>query len=188
MRIITSVKSYKAFKFLDCSFWKNTKGATAVEFALIAPVFFSLVFSALELGFLTAKATLLDLAASETSKAIYIGSVNSGSVSVDDLKDQICDRVSILDSDCINNITVELTPIADFDALPTTDVVCRDSDVVIQPVVTFTPGTSNETVFMRICLTTNVYFPGIGFGLNMNKTETGKTQIVSSIAFANEPF
>lgn len=167
---------------------KDNQGVTAVEFALIGPIFFSLMFSSLELGFVLAKEALLDSAASEISRTIYTGSVTSGVVTQDQLKDAVCEKISIIYSDCKDNLSIELTTITDFTSLPDTDAICHDSDEPIKPAVTFNPGASNNIVFMRICLTTNVYTPGMGLGLSFPKTSTGKLQLVSALAFSNEPF
>ena len=188
MKHSTNKYSLNIFNSLAKKLWNNNEGATAVEFALIGPVFFALLFSTFELGVLTVKSTLLELAAAEASKKIYIGAVSTGGVTSEDLQESICERISYIDSNCRDNLTLELTPISDFNSIPNTDATCTDSDVEIKPTVTFTPGNSNETVYMRICLTTNVNIPGIGFGLSLVKTETGKTQLVSALAFSNEPF
>ena len=176
------------FKFWARKLWKNNEGATAVEYALIAPVFFALLFSVFELGTLSTKTVLLDLAAAKTSKNIYIGSVSSGSLTKEDLEKSICDTISLIDTNCRGNLTVELTKITDFNSVPATDAKCVDADVPIKPTVAFNPGVDDEIIYMRICLTTKVLMPGIGFGLSMLKTDTGKTQLVTSLAFKNEPF
>lgn len=179
---------FSQFNSWSKKFYKNKDGATAVEFALISPIFFGLIFSVFELGIFMTKVTLLDLAAAEASKQVYIGAATSGTVTAADLEETICDTVSFIDSNCRGNLLLEMTPITNFRSIPTTDAQCIDKDTLLRPVVTANPGSTGETVFIRICLTTSVLVPGLGFGLNMMKTDTGKTQIVTAIAIRNEPF
>jgi len=167
---------------------KDESGTTAIEFAIIAPVFLASIFSAIELGLLLTKSALLENAASTISRSIYTGAVSKGELTKDDLADTVCDSILLLDSSCRENISIELTPIASFQAIPATDAQCIDSDNSINPVVDFVPGAANSIVYMRICLTTNIYTPGIGLGRTLSNTETGKFQLVTALAFANEPF
>jgi len=178
----------KRSKRLITRLLKNNKGVTAVEFALVGPVFLAMLLSAVELGLLLTKVALLDNAANSISRSVYTGAVTDGSVMKEDLEETVCDTIKFLDAGCADNLAIELTTISDFTAIPDTEAVCIDSDDPIMPVVSFNPGADNDIVYMRICLTTNVYVPGIGLGLNFSKTETGKLQLVSTLAFSNEPF
>ncbi len=178
----------KPFRYWTLKFWKNREGVTAVEFAMIAPVFMSLLFSVFEMGVLMTKITLLDLAAAEASKQVYIGAAANGTVTPEDLEETICETVSLIDSNCAGNLLLEMTPITNFSSLPNSQATCVDKSTKVKPAVTVNPGVSDGIVYMRICLTTEIVVPGLGLGLGLLKTETGKTQIVTDIAFANEPF
>lgn len=167
---------------------RDSSGATAVEFALIGPVFIALIFSAIEMGLLLTKKALLENAASSISRDIYTGAAAGGGLTQAELQETVCDTLSLLDSTCEDNLAIELTPIANFQAIPTSEVPCIDSGASINPVVGFNPGAGNSIVYMRICLSTNVYTPGIGLGLELPRTPTGKFEVVSALAFANEPF
>ena len=180
--------SVNPFKYWSLKFWKNREGVTAVEFAMIAPVFMSLLFSVFEMGVLMTKVTLLDLAAAEASKQIYIGAAASGTVTPEDLEETICETVSLIDKNCAGNLLLEMTPITDFSSLPNSKAKCVDKSTRVKPLVTVNPGVSDGIVYMRICLTTEIVVPGLGLGFDLVKTETGKTQIVTDIAFSNEPF
>lgn len=166
----------------------DTKGVTAVEFGLISPIFFAILFSAFELALLLTKIVLMDTAASEISRFVYIGSASDGTVTMQDLEDRVCNTINLIDSNCQNNLTIELTTITDFQSIPTSAAICKNSGSAINPTVSFDPGTTNNIVYMRLCLTTDVYTPGIGLGLSFPKTNGGQIQIVSALAFSNEPF
>lgn len=163
---------------------RDQDGATAVEFAIIAPVFFALIFSMIETGWIMTKASLLDHAVNQTARMIYTGQAPDQGT----LEQLICDEASVF-SNCRENITVELTIVGDFTALPDTAATCTDANsTAIAPVTTYASGSGGEIVFMRVCITTDVLVPGLGLGMQMAQTDTGRFQMVSSMAFMNEPF
>ncbi len=172
-----------------CSRARNDdSGATAVEFGILGPIFFVMIFSAIELGFVLTKVALLESAANEVAKQVYIGAAASGSVTKQDLEEQVCETMELVDSNCDGNLAIELTPIATYSSIPAADAKCVDKGDPIKPTVDFIPGAGNNIVYMRICLTTNILTPGLGFGLSLPKTDNGKLQIISALAFSNEPF
>ena len=171
-------------------FARDRRGVAAIEFALIGPLHIALLLSMMETGLIFTKVSLLDLGISEASKSIYIGAATNGVVTRDDIKRTVCKYVDNVQSDCFSNLIVELTEISDFDDPPSSDVQCQEvgSDEDIEPTVTYNPGSTSSVVYLRVCLTTEVMFPGIGAGLHMHKTDTGKFEIVTATAFMNEPF
>lgn len=165
-------------------FWRNETGATAVEFAMVGPIFFAILFSMLETGWMMAKTAVLDDAVAQASRQIYTGQAPTKAA----IEAAICDAAFVF-SDCINNINVETTVISDFSSPPTTDVECLDSaDTAFTPTVNYSTGSDSQIMFMRVCVTTKVMTPGLGVGLALGKTSTDRFQLVSSTAFMNEPF
>lgn len=171
-------------------FSRDRSGVTAIEFALLGPLHIALLLSMMETGLILTKVSLLDLGISQAAKSVYIGAATRKEVGVDDIKRSVCEYVSLVQSDCFSNLIVELTEISDFDDPPSTEAECQEvgADEDLQPLVTYEPGGSSSVVYLRVCLTTSVIFPGIGVGEHMHKTSTGKFEIVTATAFMNEPF
>jgi len=173
------------------------KGATAIEFAIVAPVFFALIFAIFELGLLYLRISLLDNATSEIAKAVYIGNVTSDpaaepdKMSVDDIELFICNAVGLVVPTCARDISVELTQIDTLSDLPETDAQCADSTRDFTASTQFNPGAASTNMFMRVCITTDLVAPFVYNGLGLTLPEdaaTGRFLIISSIAFRNEPF
>ena len=179
----------KLFKKKWCGYNCDREGSAAVEFALIAPVFFAFVFGLLEAGFLMIRIALADNAVDQTGRQIYTGAaVSDGVVAQETLKQDIWDRISLF-RDCMNNITLEAITITSFDDIPDNDATCRDdTNTTFKPSVTFDPGGASEIVFVRVCLTADVMTPFLGFGLSLPLNDNGRHEVVSSIAFVNEMF
>ena len=163
-------------------------GATAVELAFVLPIFLWLVGGIIETGWLMTKHALVDRAVANAARFVYTGAASTNEdVTRASLEGFICEQSSVI-ANCAENIALELTVIDSFDAIPETEAPCRESDVEIEPAVSFEPGASSEIVFMRVCVTTEVHMPLLGLGFAMAKTENGNHQFTSSLAFANEPF
>lgn len=167
---------------------KDEQGATVVEFAILGPIFFAMLFSIFEMGYLFTKISMVNHAVSVVSKDIYIGTASSGTITYDDLEQKICDKLVIGGDDCTNNLLLELTEITSITDLPDTEADCEYTDLPIKPTVSYDPGASGTTVFMRVCFVTDIVTPGIGFGLHLPRTAGDKFSIVASTAFVNEPF
>lgn len=166
------------------SFLKNARGAAAIEFAFVGPIFFVLLFSMVETGWLMVRSSALDNAVSQTARLIYTGKAPSKSA----VETAICDQVTVF-RNCSANVNVETIVIDNFWDVPESQADCRDAaDEEYQPVTRYATGGSTDIVLMRVCLTTDVIIPGLGVGLALPKTDTGRIQMISSLAFMNEPY
>lgn len=154
---------------------------------LVGPMV-ALIVSMLETGLISTRITLLDSAMSKVAREIYIGNASTGAVDKDMIEDYICRRVGPFMSNCAGNLNIEVTPISDLNTVPPDDVECRDTSLNIEPAARFQPGAGNNIVYLRACLTMDIIVPGMGVGLNLPHTSSGRYQTVSAIAFQNEPF
>jgi len=165
------------------------KGAAAVEFALVAFPFFVLVMSVVEVGMLFLKFALVDNAVSDAARMIRTGQVQGQDFDQNDFIDLVCAGLDTLVR-CEGNVTAEVRTITSFNDVPTDTATCRDGgeepDEIPDPV--FNPGGTGDVIFARVCLTTRIYTPGLGFGAALQRGDRGRYSIVSSLVFRNEPF
>lgn len=171
---------------------RDKRGVTAVEFALLAPLFFAMILSLFETGILLTRIAMVDHAVNVISKRVYTGEVTkgvaAGTISQSDIEDAVCEVTSAVIPNCKSEITVELTEITALSSLPASDAACQDSTLELTPTVNFSPGDANSVVFMRVCVTVDLMTPGLGLGLKLIKTSSGRFELISSVAFLNEPF
>lgn len=165
-------------------FWLDRTGAAALEFAMVAPLFFALVFSTLEMGWTMTKFMLLERSLDNTIRELRIG--RSAGFTHDYVKNLICDKSVIL-SDCRTNLLVELIPMPLGTAFPSDNAKCVDRGAASQPVIKFDPGKRSEMVFVRSCYVTDPLTPGLGFGLDLNWNRDNGYFIITQSAFLNEP-
>jgi hypothetical protein len=99
---------------------KNDDGVTAIEFAMIAPVFFLLMGSLMETGIMLFTEYVMQTSVQEAARLVRTGQAHTNGLSESDFKQQICETASII-SNCESNVTVHLVAASSFDAL--TDIV-----------------------------------------------------------------
>ena len=165
----------------------NDGGATAVEFALVSPLFFAFIFSIFEAGLLFTRIALLEDATRAASRQIYTGIVDREGTTQDQLKRFICDNTYGFVA-CDDSITIEVLRLDGYASIPTNNAICDESGDEINPVVEYSPGNPTESVFVRVCVTVPILTPGLGLGSALTKTANNNYAIITSFAFESEPF
>lgn len=160
----------------------DRSGAAAIEFAILAPLLFCIVFSIMEAGWIMSQSIMLDRGVSKGVRSIQIGSTTSYA----ELKQSICEEAILL-FDCADSIRLEFTPINGSHDFPTDSTPCVDRTVEIDPVTTYEAGQRSQIMFARACFVVDPMVPGLGFALHFPKDETGGLRLTSSFAFVNEP-
>jgi hypothetical protein len=165
-------------------FLADRTGAAALEFAMVAPLFFALLLSTLEMGWTMTKVMMLERSLDQTVRDLRIGRPTG--FTHDYVKSLICGD-SIVLTDCGKNLLVELIPVPLGTPFPADNAKCVDRGATSQPVVEFDPGKRSELVFVRACYVTDPLTPGLGIGLNLNWNVDDGYFIVAHSVFLNEP-
>jgi hypothetical protein len=161
-------------------------GNATIEFVILFPMFVFLLVSAVEVGFITIRHTMLDRAVDMTVRDIRLGTGNAPQY--DDIRDAICERAPVI-PDCQDNVKIEMIRM-DLRAWtpPPADYDCVNHAEEVQPVRTFTNGMSNEMMLLRICAMFEPIFPLSGLGRDLKaNSATGYTAMVTATAFVQEP-
>lgn len=168
------------FRFKRLS--SNREGASAVEFALVAPLALVLIFAILEGGWIMTQSIMFDRALAKTLRQIQL---QNAVLSYDEIKERVCEEATIL-PDCTKAIRVELTPIERSTDFPSQEANCVDRSVKVDPVTSYDAGKPSQIVFARACFIVDPIMPGLGLGLSLPKDQTGGIRLTSSFAFVNE--
>lgn len=169
---------------------RDQRGAAAVEFALIAPLFFALIFSILEAGWYFFVSSAVQQANANAARLIRTGQAQGGGMAKEDFFDEIC-RVVDSFGDCEKKLTIDITRYANFSALAAdlSAPVCRDIDDPTIEGAQFDAsdyGSQREIVRVRVCFLYKPINPALG--LNLAQTSHGDRKIVAVSIFRNEPF
>lgn len=172
-------------------FGKDSRGSTAVEFAIVAPVFLATMFSLFEIGWFFFANSVVDATIGDAARQIKTGQVQKSFGDDDDKYDEmfedVCDVLGTF-GDCENRLTIEVDTFSNFAALAadTSPATCADAppdDVAALP---FNPGDELEIVRVRFCYLYATLNPAIG--LNLSEPGTNKRRLISTAIFRNEPY
>src|SRR3954471_10837726 len=88
-------------------FRRNRRGSAAVEFALVAPVFFALLFAIIETAIVFFAGQVLETVTQDSARFIMTGQAQTGGYSQSDFKNYVCARVTVL-FDCQAGISIDV--------------------------------------------------------------------------------
>ncbi|SFV26558.1 TadE-like protein [Devosia crocina] len=163
---------------------RDTRGAAAVEFAMVVPLLLALIFSTLEAGWIMLQSIMLDRALDMTVRELRVGSFENPTQEA--MRLRVCERAMIL-ADCNRALALELIPIQNAASYPTDAVRCVNRSNPIAPVLRFSAGARADIMFVRACFVVSPITPGLGLAMALTKDESGAVRLVSKSAFANEP-
>ncbi len=164
-------------------FRRNQKGATVVEFALVAAPFFALMFAIIETALLFFADQALDTAVSSAARLIRTGQAQEDGMSASDFKTAICDRMAGL-IDCAGGLKVDVQTYANFDAISLQTPVDKDGNLHVTE--NYDAGHGGNIVVVRAYYEWPTFV--IGLGNNLGNMPDGTHLLVATAAFRNEPF
>uniref|UniRef100_A0A2A4YQ43 TadE-like domain-containing protein n=1 Tax=OCS116 cluster bacterium TaxID=2030921 RepID=A0A2A4YQ43_9PROT len=167
-------------KFLTC-----TRASSAIEFAMVAPLFLLVVFAIFEVGFIFLTDLALESALSNASRYIRTGQSIKSGTDADKFRQVICDNAYGM-IDC-NNLNVVVGTFSSFEDGSTQMPKLFDNSGKLENSSLFDIGGSDSIVVVR---TTYIYDVLNGFGEMIKLSNYGDNKYlhVHIVAFKNEPF
>lgn len=172
-------------------FGQDSRGSTAVEFAIVAPVFLMVMFSIFEVGWFFFANSVVDATVGDAARRIKTGQVQKSFGDMDDkYDDMFADICKVLDTfgDCDDRLTIEVDTFDSFTTLAAdnTPATCADAPPDDLAAIPFNPGDELQIVRVRICYLYRTLNPAIG--LNLAEPGTNKRRLISTAIFRNEPY
>ncbi len=165
------------FQMAMVTFRRDEGGATAVEFAFVAPILFLALFSIVEVGMLGMMSSGLDNAVADTSRRIKTGRDDSAS-SAGAFEDQVCARMGGSVTECRSRLTVSVQKFDRF----------SDANAIVntQPAGQFDKGSAGDIVIVKANYVWPLMTPFIATAYHRD----GPMQVTlgARAAFKNEPF
>lgn len=180
----------RAFLRRSHRYARDEEGSTAVEFALIFPIYLAIMMMSIELGFVTLRGVMLERGMDMAVRDIRLGTsalLDDGKVQHKEVIEAVCQNALIL-VDCEESLLLEMAPsdLRSFSALDTT-VDCTDRAEDSAPVLELGEPQANELLLLRACLKYDPLFPEAMLGRNLIVDGSGQARIVSTTAFVREP-
>ena len=159
------------------------QGATAVEFALIAPAFFAVLIALFQTAFFLFAQMALQNAADEAGRYFLTGQAQNGNWTASNIQTKVCPMIQALMT-CANVIVV-VQNASSFSAANTSTPALYSGG---QPITSFTyaPGTPGEVMVVQLVYQWSVISGPLGFVLS--NLPNGAAEIVGASAFMVEPY
>ena len=162
-------------------FRRDSWGPAAVEFALVAPVFFALLFAILETGIMFLAGQVLETVTQESARMILTGQAQTGSYTSAQFASYVCSQVPALFT--CKNISIDVESYSSFSNVTFVNPISNGNFVTN---LGYSPGGPGDVVVVRLYY----QWPQIvtGLGWNLSNLSGNKRLLVGTAAFRNEPY
>jgi Flp pilus assembly protein TadG len=164
-------------------FRRNRRGSAAVEFALVAPIFFGLLFAILELAMVFFASQVLETVTQDSARVIMTGQAQNASFTQAQFKNLVCSKIVAM-FDCVNGISIDVQSYSAFASINIADPIDASKNFV--PPNNYLPGGPGDVVVVRLFYQWPVFVTGFGF--NLANVGTNRRLLTATAAFQNEPY
>ena len=159
-------------------------GSAALEFALVAPVFFILLMGTIEAGVIFFAQSVLQNATNDAARLIRTGQVASASMTAAQFRTSICNEIGPLLA-CGTNLQIDVESFASFSTASFTTPLNADNTLNTN-LNNYSPGAVCSVVLLRTFYTWQVVTPLLTpFLTNMANNQH---LLSATAAFRNEPY
>lgn len=174
-RSIVWSKAFRSFRF-------SRRGSAAVEFALVAPIFFALLFAIIETAIVFMAGQVLQSVATEAARTILTGQAqNAGYSQAQFQSTVVCPLIPALFT-CAN-LYIDVESASSFTGFTLNNEVV--GGVFQGTNMLYNPGGPGDVVIVRLFYQWPLFVTG--FGYNIANLSNGKRQLTATVAFRNEP-
>jgi Flp pilus assembly protein TadG len=178
----------KKVRFL-ARFARARRGATAVEFAIVAAPFLALLMGIIDLALAYTASITLDNAVQAAAREIRTGQTTSptGATAQETsrlaFRDKVCANMGFMSSDCASKLTVDVRTVTQFSDIALSSPI---SNGVFNPgSLQFNTGGASQIVLVRAYYQWDLYAPMMNTAM---VKLPGKTLLTSVTTFRNEPY
>jgi Flp pilus assembly protein TadG len=163
---------------------RSRSGSAAIEFAMVAPVFFIFLLGTIEIGIMYLGQFALQNATNDAARLIRTGQVDLNHMSAAQFRTSVCNRISPI-LKCNSNLQIDVKNYASFGAASFTNPLRPDG--TLNPNLNqFSPGGVCSIVLVRAFYVWNVNTPLLTpFLVNMSGSNH---LLTATAAFRNEPY
>jgi len=164
-------------------FRRNRRGSAAVEFALVAPLFFALLFAILETAIVFFAGQVLETITQNSARMILTGQAQTASYTQAQFKTYVCGQIPALFT--CSNIYVDVQSYGNSFAGVTINSQIDGSNNFVNN-MQYNPGTAGQIVVVRLFYQWPLFVTGLGY--NISNLTGSKRLLTATAAFQNEPY
>jgi Flp pilus assembly protein TadG len=161
----------------------NRRASAAVEFAMVAPMFFALMFAIIETALVFYASQVLETALQDSARLIQTGQAQGGSYTAAQFKNDVCSRISVM-FDCVGGVSVDVQSYPSFGSVNVAPPI--DASKNFTNPNNYNPGGPGDIVVVRLFYQWPLIVTGLGF--NIANLSGSKRLLTATAAFQNEPF
>ena len=186
--------SLASIRRLARRFRRSRRGSTIVEFALVAPLFFALLFAIIETALVFYASQVLETITQDSARAVFTGQAQSGQVPLCQAGGQpapctqagfasyVCSQVPAL-FNC-NNIYIDVRSYPAFSNVAMSSQIDAAGNFINN--MQYNPGGSCSIVVVRLFYQWQLIVTGLGY--NISNLNGNKRLLAATAAFRNEPY
>jgi Flp pilus assembly protein TadG len=164
-------------------FRRHRRGSAIVEFALVAPVFFALLFAIIEMAMVFFAQQVLESMTEQAARMVLTGQPQSAGADGPKFKtNYVCNQISVLFT--CNNVYVDVQSYSKFSNITINPQI--NSSGCFVPPTNYIPGGPSDIVVVRLFYQWPLLVTGLGF--NISNVCGGKRLLAATAAFQNEPY
>lgn len=166
---------------LLCRFQRDRWGSAAVEFAIVAPVFFALLFAILETGILFLAGQVLQTVTQESARMVLTGQAQNASYTSAQFASYVCSQVPAFFT--CRNISIDVESYPSFASVALVNPISNGNFVTN---LGYSPGGPGDVVVVRLYYQWPLIVTGLGW--NPSNLSGNMRLLVGTAAFRNEPY
>jgi Flp pilus assembly protein TadG len=172
-------------------FGRSRRGSAAVEFALVAPVFFALLFAIIETAIMFFASQVLETITQDSARIIQTGqamtpggvsATQTGPLTQAQFKNYVCGQIPAL-FDC-NSVSVDVESYPAFANVTINSQIDSANNFISN--MQYNPGVACSIVVVRLFYQWPLYVTGLGY--NISNLAGNKRLLAATAAFKNEPY
>jgi Flp pilus assembly protein TadG len=168
-------------------FRRDRRGSLAVEFALVAPVFFALLFAIIETAIVFFAGQVLETVTQTSARQIMTGQAQNAALTQAQFKTQVVCPAGSLASmlfDCVNGIYIDVESYPAFTSVTINSQIDGSNNFINN--MQYSPGGPGDIVVVRMFYQWPLFVTGLGY--NISNLSGSKRLLVATAAFKNEPY
>ena len=173
----------RSFRNLLSRFRRNRRGSTAVEFALVMPIFFALLFAILETALVFFANQVLETVTQDSARMILTGQAQNAAYTAAQFKADVCGRISVM-FDCSGGIYVDVQNYPNFSSVSVASPI--DASKNFTNPNNYNPGGPGDIVVVRLFYKWPILVTK--FGYDLTNLSGSKRLLIATAAFQNEPY
>jgi Flp pilus assembly protein TadG len=160
----------------------NRAGSAAVEFALVAPVFFALLFAIIETGIIFFADQVLETITQDSARMIMTGQAQTAAYTQAQFQTYVCGQIPALFT--CSNLSVDVESYPSFSNVTIASQIDGSNNFINN--MQYNPGGPGDIVVVRLFYPWPQIVTGLGY--NITNLSGNKRLLVATAAFRNEPY